>query len=125
MTLATYFMTTEPKYFQLLRRELTQVFSDPTGPLLDEKLSQIPLLDAVINESLRLGSPYFLPRVVPEGGCAIEGRFLPEGTVVAQAAYSQQIDPENFYPDPLVRHALAYISISELLILSVAKGFPT
>ncbi|GJE88926.1 cytochrome P450 [Phanerochaete sordida] len=101
MTLAAYFITTQQKYFQLLRTELETMFTDPIGPLPDSSLSQLPLLDAIIHEALRLGSPYFLPRVVPDGGAVLDGHFLPAGTVVANAAYSQQTSPDNFYPDPL------------------------
>ena len=98
-----YFITAQPKYFLRLREELEQVFFDPYGPLPDDKLVKVPFLDAVMKESLRLGTPYFMPRVVPEGGATIDGQFIPEGTIVAKANYSQQTDPENFYPEPLVR----------------------
>lgn len=116
LILAVYFITTEPKYLYLLRDELEQAFPDPSGPLPDDKLVRVPLLDAVLNEALRLGSPYFLPRVVPEGGATIDGQFIPEGTVVAQAAYSQQVDPENFYPDPLVSSSF----VTSALVLTAA-----
>lgn len=118
-----YFMMAEPKYLALLRRELEQVFPDPSGPLPDEKLAQMPLLDAVLKESLRLGSPYFMPREVPAGGATIDGQFVPEGTVVAQAAYSQQIDPDNFYPEPLVSSCLAALAI--VLTVTGVAAFPS
>ncbi|GJE88938.1 cytochrome P450 [Phanerochaete sordida] len=101
LTLAVFFVTTEPKYSQRLRFQLSEVFSDPTGPFPDDKLNRVPLLDAVINEALRLGSPFFLLRIVPVGGVVIDGQYLPADTIVALAAYTQQIDPDNFSPDPL------------------------
>ena len=116
-------VSSRPKYFALLRHELEQVFPDPSGPLQDDKLAAIPLLDAVINEALRLGSPYFISRVVPEGGATIDGQFVPEGTVIAQAAYSQQIDPDNFYPDPLVSRRCATLAL--VLIIAGAVELPS
>ncbi|KAF8526956.1 cytochrome P450 [Hysterangium stoloniferum] len=62
----------------------------------------LQLLNAVLNETLRLGSPFFLPRIVPAGGVTVDGRFIPGGTIVAIAAYSQQVSPEIYPPDPLV-----------------------
>ncbi|GJE99885.1 cytochrome P450 [Phanerochaete sordida] len=101
MTLATYFITTSPHYTAALRAELAAAFPDPTGPLPDAQLAALPLLDACIHEALRLGSPYFLPRVVPAPGAHVAGAFLPPGAIVASAAYSQQVSPEHFAPDPL------------------------
>lgn len=101
MTLATYFIVTQPHTLAALRAELAAAFPDPTGPLPDDRLSALPLLDACIHEALRLGSPYFLPRVVPAPGAHVAGAFLPPGAIVANAAYSQQVSPDNFAPDPL------------------------
>ncbi|KIP04469.1 hypothetical protein PHLGIDRAFT_193285 [Phlebiopsis gigantea 11061_1 CR5-6] len=101
MALAVFFLTTEPRYYEQLRAEVAAAFPDPNAPLEHDTLQQLPLLEGVVMEALRLGSPYFLPRVVPAPGAHIDGRFIPPGTVVALAAYSQQTDPANFYPDPL------------------------
>lgn len=68
---------------------------------LDE-LTALPFLNGVINETLRLASPYFNPRVVPVGGMFVDGQFIPEKTIVALAAHSQQLSEENFYPAPKV-----------------------
>ena len=103
MALACYFLTAEPHYFQLLRAELEREFPDPLGTLSLKALGTLPLLEGVINECLRLGLPFFLPRVAGEGGARLEGKYIPEGTIVALAAHSQQTSPENFFPDPLVR----------------------
>ncbi len=94
-------MIAEPKCYRVLRAELDEVFPDPFGYLDPAVLSRLPYLDAVIEEALRLGTPFFLPRIVPLGGARIDGKYIPEGTIVALAAYSQQISPDNFFPDPL------------------------
>ncbi|KAI0741404.1 cytochrome P450 [Daedaleopsis nitida] len=86
MALACYFLVAEPRYFQQLRAELEQAFKDPLGEISLKTLGTLAFLDGVINESLRLGLPFFLPRVA--------------GTTVALAAHSQHMSPDNFYPDP-------------------------
>lgn len=101
MALVIFFLLASPEYYRRLQAELDAHFIDKTGPLDSSLLSPLPWLNAVINEALRLGSPFFLPRVTPAGGMNLDGHFLPEGTVVALAAYSQQTSPDNFYPDPL------------------------
>ena len=102
LTLSFYFLLSYPLYFHSLQEELDKAFPDPTGDLDLTILNNLALLNAVINETLRLGSPFFLPRVVPSTGVTISGRVIPPGTIVALAAYSQQISVENFSPDPLV-----------------------
>lgn len=102
MSMALFFLTCEPRCVQILRDELEQAFSDPLSSLDHTKLATLPYLASVINETLRLSSPFFLPRVVPDGGATVDGKFIPGDTTVVLAAYSQQISPDNFYPRPLV-----------------------
>lgn len=102
LTLAIYFLLEQPQYYKILQAELDQAFPDRIGYIETNKLADLPFLNAVLNESLRLSTPFFLPRVVPQGGTTINGKFIPEGTIVALAAYSQQVSPKNFYPDPMV-----------------------
>jgi len=92
----------QPHYYHDLRRELDRVFPDPTADIDINALTDLPLLNGIINETLRLGSPFFLPRVVPSGGAVIGDIILPGNTIVALAAYSQQTSPDNFYPEPKV-----------------------
>ncbi|KAI0833790.1 cytochrome P450 [Trametes gibbosa] len=101
MALSFYFLVSEPQCFANLRAELDAAFPDPLGPLPQTTLPTLPILNGTINEVLRLGSPYFLPRVVGPGGARVDGQFIPEGTIVALAAYSQQTSPDNFYPEPM------------------------
>lgn len=101
MALVIFFLLASPEYYSKLQAELDANFKDKTGPLNPNLLSSLPWLNAVINEALRLGSPFFLPRLAPAGGMELDGHFLPEGTIVALAAYSQQTSPDNFYPDTL------------------------
>ncbi|KAI0763298.1 cytochrome P450, partial [Trametes elegans] len=101
ISLVLFFILAERRYYKQLRSELDKAFSNPLGDLPASDLANLPFLNAVIHETLRFSSPYFLPRIVPEGGALIDGKFIPESTVVALAAYSQQVSPDNFYPEPL------------------------
>ncbi|KAF2096004.1 cytochrome P450 [Rhizodiscina lignyota] len=53
------------------------------------RLDGLPLLDAVVTETLRLHPPGPGPqrREVPKGGAVIEGRFIPGGTTIHAAPY--------------------------------------
>ena len=65
-------------------------------------LADLTFLEGVINETLRLVTPYFNPRVIPPGGAAVDEKYIPGGTIIGLAAYSQQVSPDNFYPSPQV-----------------------
>ncbi|KAJ3740016.1 cytochrome P450 [Lentinula raphanica] len=72
-------------------------------PLSVDQLIKLPYLNAVIHEALRLGTPFGgFPRVVPAGGCIINGRYVPENTIVSIPTYTQEISEQNFSPDPLL-----------------------
>ena len=53
------------------------------------EVSELPYLDACVNEAIRLHPPFCLQleRVVPEGGITICGRYLKETTVVGMNPY--------------------------------------
>ncbi|KAI0363893.1 cytochrome P450 [Pilatotrama ljubarskyi] len=104
-----YYLIASPQYLKCLREELDKAFPDPVGELSMATLTALPFLNAVINETLRLASPYYLPCHVPAGGITVDDKYIPEGTDVALAAHSQQMSPDNFYPDPLNFHPLRWI----------------
>lgn len=66
----------------------------------DATLETLPLLNAVINETLRLygAAPGSLPRTVPEGGCTLGGYHIPGGITVCTQAYSMHRD-ESIFPN--------------------------
>jgi cytochrome P450 len=68
----------------------------------DADLEKLPLLNAVIEETLRLygAAPSGLPRSVPPGGVTIDGQIIPAGTTVTTQAYTYHRDPKLF-PRPL------------------------
>jgi cytochrome P450 len=78
-----YYLYTNPRVLESLRSELDS--KSKAGKLSDmatyQEAQDIPYLLAVIKEALRLHSAVGtqLTRVVPKGGCVIEGHHFPEG----------------------------------------------
>ncbi|KAL3298647.1 cytochrome p450 [Colletotrichum asianum] len=70
------------------------------GDGFDDKLLEgRPLLNAVIEETLRLypAVPSSLPRTVPKEGATLSSHYIPAGTVVYSPAYTLHRDPEIFH----------------------------
>ena len=67
----------------------------------DSQLENLPYLNAVIDETLRLygAAPGSLPRRPPKGGARLGDYFIPEGTTVSSQAYTLHRDPD-LYPEP-------------------------
>ncbi|KAM0717277.1 hypothetical protein Q7P37_007129 [Cladosporium fusiforme] len=67
----------------------------------DTDLEKLPLLNAVIAETLRLygAAPTGMPRAVPPGGAHLNDHFVPAGTTVVTQAYTYHRDPKLF-PEP-------------------------
>ena len=64
----------------------------------DEQVEALPLLNAVIKESLRLygAAPAALPRITPAEGAVLGGYKIPAGTIVATQAWTMHRDPTVF-----------------------------
>lgn len=102
MTFIFVYLLGHPPVLERLRTELTAAFPDTDSIFDSNTLAKLPYLHAVIEESLRLGTPFpGLRRVTPPGGVVIDGRFVAGGTVVGVPGHAQQIEEENFSPDPL------------------------
>ncbi|CCF38133.1 TRI11 [Colletotrichum higginsianum] len=84
-----------------LRESLERELAAVEEPLTDASLEALPILTAVIEETLRLhgAAPTPLPRVVPDGGVELGGRFVPAGAVVATQAWTLHRDP-TIFDDP-------------------------
>jgi cytochrome P450 len=85
-----------------LRKELKTIWPDLTteSPTY-EAISSLPLLSAIIKESLRISSGVVSPlsRVVPQAGATIDGQQIPGGTIVGMSAVFMHNNTDIF-PDP-------------------------
>lgn len=80
---AVYLLLKHPKYLRLLQHQLrTTYFRAGISDMHLDTLAQIPLLEAVLKESLRMYTPVpiGLPRMVPSCGFVVNGMFIPAGT---------------------------------------------
>lgn len=96
MTFLSYAILSRP----LLQAALEEEVGKLNPGFTDGDLEQLPLLNAVINETLRLycAVPGSLPRVVPQGGATLGGYFIPEGSTVSTQAYTLHRD-EKAWPN--------------------------
>lgn len=85
-----------------LQQDLEQEVAELPDDYGDADMENLPLLNAVIEETLRLygAAPAGLPRAVPPGGITIGGQYIPAGTTVVTQAYTYHRDP-NLFPNPL------------------------
>ncbi|KKY39112.1 putative cytochrome p450 [Diaporthe ampelina] len=114
LTSALFYLARNPSFYTRLQSEVAGVF--PGGPetfsydVLSKNLSAVPMLDAVINETLRLrpAVPSGNPRVTPPEGLTIplvdksgnkEDLFIPGDVDVYVPPYWVHRDP-NYFPDP-------------------------
>lgn len=85
---------------ELQRRLVREVQTLPDS-FQDSDVERLPLLSAVIDESLRLygAAPGGLPRIVRSGGTTLGGYYsIPGGTTLTTQAYTYHRDPALF-PD--------------------------
>lgn len=85
-----------------LQRRLEEEVSGLPERFDDAAVEKLPLLEAVVNETLRLhgAAPGGLPRSVPKGGATLGGHYIPEDFVVETQAYTLHRNADIF-PDPL------------------------
>ena len=81
-----------------LQRALEEEVAGVGEEFTDAELEGLPLLNATIQETLRLycAVPGSLPRVSPPGGASIGGHFIPEGTTCSTQAYTLHRDPAAY-----------------------------
>jgi cytochrome P450 len=94
MTYLTHGVCSDSRVREKLNAELDSIPS----PITDKSLRDLPYLNQVVNESLRLYTavPAGLPRLVPEEGADFNGYHLPGGITVATQSYSLHRDPKVF-----------------------------
>ena len=100
-----------------LQKELEAEVAAIEGGVTDVVCEGLPILNAVIDESLRLygAAPGCMPRSVPKGGATLGGYFIPDDAVVATQNWSLQRDPNTWEnPDRSVHPSLTSVYRSVL-----------
>ncbi|KAK3337577.1 cytochrome P450 [Cercophora scortea] len=94
------YLIQHPDKLQTLADEVRGRFkSGSESEMTLDALRNLPYLNAVLSEGLRLCTPipWVLPRLVPPGGAAVCGVSLPGGTPVSVQAYAMNRDPTYFH----------------------------
>ncbi|KAH8825614.1 cytochrome P450 [Flagelloscypha sp. PMI_526] len=100
---ALYNLATHPHILAKLRNQLQSIFPSHTSEDWSySEVKDIPYLEGVINEALRLhpAIPGGLSRVTPREGLTIGGTWIPGNTVVSVPTYTIQRD-ERYWDEPL------------------------
>ncbi|KAJ5600833.1 Cytochrome P450 E-class group I [Penicillium hetheringtonii] len=97
LTYLVYSVCKNPEVQTKLVEELSQL----PEPVSDRDLRDLPYLNNIITETLRLHTavPFGLPRAVPPEGAQFNEHVLPGGVTVSTQSYSLHRDPKIF-PDP-------------------------
>jgi len=87
----TYHLAHNPIVQEKLQKELDEHLGteDETASTWDQ-VKKLTYLEAVVNEGLRIHSTSSLglPRVVPDGGLTVTGKYFPPGTVLSVPSYT-------------------------------------
>ncbi|KAJ5718130.1 hypothetical protein N7488_003776 [Penicillium malachiteum] len=101
LTFAIFNIIQSQEVQEKLREELKTVMPTPQSLPTWDQLKQLPYLNGVIYESIRLstGLASRTPRIAPEETMVYKNFVLPPGTILSQWHYFLLTDPE-IYPNP-------------------------
>ncbi|KAI1357359.1 cytochrome P450 [Xylaria arbuscula] len=99
-----YYAAKTPGVIRKLQEELDAAIPDRSTNVPDyESVRNLPYLEAVINETMRIHSTsgIGLPRQIPEGsqGITLHGHYFPAGTVLSVPTYTIHHSKEIWGPD--------------------------
>jgi cytochrome P450 len=98
-----YHLLKYPRTYQVLRNEIDTAAKEGTvsDPVTFKEAQDLPYLQAVIKEALRMHSATGLPmqRVVPPTGTTIAGHFIPAGSSVGINAWVAHRNTSIYGPD--------------------------
>ncbi|KAK0202481.1 cytochrome P450 monooxygenase [Desarmillaria ectypa] len=94
-----YCLARAPSVQEKLQKELDEHLDSDVATA--DRVKNLPYLQAVIDEGLRLHPAVALglPRVAPESGITITGNHFPAGTIVSVPIYTSHRDPAVFGDD--------------------------
>ena len=103
MTAIFFYLTQSQGVHQKLASEVRSTFETLEEIREGLKLLSCKYLRACVNEAMRLapGGPSELPRVVLPGGLAVNGRHIPEGSIVGLSNWALTRN-ESVFPEPHV-----------------------
>ncbi|EXJ79255.1 hypothetical protein A1O3_08756 [Capronia epimyces CBS 606.96] len=104
------------EYQERLRRELSRISVDASGFPIPKELTQLPYLNAVVRECLRLYSP--LPTFEPRSSTVdtvIDGYEIPAGTIAGASPFCLHRD-EGVFPSPLSFRPERWLTSSGTLV---------
>lgn len=86
-----YHLMTRPESYRRLQKEIDDAAEDGriSDPITFQQAQQLPYLQAVIKEALRIhpATGLVMPRIVPPEGATIAGHFIPGGSTVGINAW--------------------------------------
>jgi cytochrome P450 len=97
LTWAWHLLTQNPQVQEALYQEVQSVVGERA--VTPEDLPKLPLVEQVINETLRLYPVVWIGDRVPQQDIELGGYAIPKGTGVVFSMYVTQHD-ERFFPDP-------------------------
>jgi cytochrome P450 len=107
LMLGTYYLLKNSITYKKLKEELKSCWPELSEVPQLRQLEQLPYLNAVIKEALRMSSGVVsgLLRVVPEGGAKIASHYVPAGAIVSCGStfvhYNSSLfpNPHEFQPE--------------------------
>ncbi|KAJ5629814.1 hypothetical protein N7528_003471 [Penicillium herquei] len=95
---AFYYLAKNPSKYKLLQKELDNALGTNPDQFTNDKLKDLPYLEAVINETLRLkpAVPSGQPRLTPPEGLQIDEVWIPGDTIIVLPQYVLQRDERHF-----------------------------
>lgn len=97
LTFAWHLLTENPEVQEAMYQEVQSVIGE--RPVTPEDLPKLPLVEQVVQETLRLFPVVWLADRVPEKDIELGGYTIPKGTGVMFSMYVTQRD-ERFFPNP-------------------------
>lgn len=97
------YLMSSPQVYRKLAHEVRTADTEGklSSPITDAEARNLPYLQAVIKEGLRVFPPVtgLMPTVVPPGGDIIHGVHVPEGTEIGWSAFGVQHDKDVYGKD--------------------------
>ncbi|EUC39618.1 hypothetical protein COCMIDRAFT_10305 [Bipolaris oryzae ATCC 44560] len=93
----SYYLLQNPSVFSQLQNEVRSSFTRYED-ITAATTTPLKYLKAALKEAMRIYPPlpFALPRVVPPGGCTVDGYFIPGGTIVSTSTFAASMSTANF-----------------------------